>query len=66
MPLYRVRMTRNSHQSVDIEVLAADRYQAEELAYEIALHDPNLEWCNENWVEPPYPDKDNIEEIKLT
>ena len=64
MPLYRVRMTRDTSQSVDIEVIAPDPHQAEEEAYRVAREDWNLDWVDDDFMGKPYcPDTDAIEEI---
>ena len=64
MPIYRVRMTRDTSQSIDLEVLAPDPEGALEEAFRICQTDPKLAWTDDDYAGKPYcPDADAIEEI---
>ena len=46
MPKYRIRVLRDVTMSADIDVEAADKDEAEELAFNNAMSgEPEVEWC---------------------
>lgn len=68
MNQYRVRMVRDTSQSVDIIVTAKDEEEAVDKAYQKARSDWDLEWTDDDCASKPYcPDyNDDVEKLRDT